>query len=105
MPIIGLAWLQPLIALWTALFAIAAAASTALLNLWHPSPGKRGQVLRRHSQSKVVGLMEHMIALCWAVAMILAVMGSILTLAPIVLVAGLLWLNHPRQNRTRIAAA
>ena len=60
----SLAVVDPLGALKTAMFATGAAASTALLNIWRPNPGRRNDVMRRHQQSKIVGLMEHMLSLC-----------------------------------------
>jgi ABC-2 type transport system permease protein len=96
-PILGLAFYSVFVAALTALFCAAAAASTALLNLWHPMPGRRTQVLRRHSQSKLVGIVEHMLSLCWAVAMVLAGLGSAWTLLAIGAAVGLLWFNRPRR--------
>ena len=45
-----------------------AIASSALVNLWRQAPSRRGLALRRHSQSKLVGLMEHLVSILWAVA-------------------------------------
>ncbi len=98
-PIIGLAFVEPAMAALTALIACAAAGSTALLNLWHPMPGKRAQVMRRHSQSKIVGLIEHMMSLCWAVAMVLAIVGSAYAALPVAAVGGILWFNRPKSAR------
>ncbi len=95
-PCLALAFVEPDMALLTVVFALGAAASTALLNMWRPHPGRRSDMMRRHQQSKIIGLMEHMIALCWAVATVLAIMMSFTTLLPIALVAALLWCNHPR---------
>ena len=96
-PLIGMMLLSPVAALITALFAAAAAASTILLNVWRPVPGQRGDVMRRHSQSKLVGLMEHCLALFWAVGMALAGFGSGWAALPVGLALGLLWLNRPRS--------
>jgi ABC-2 type transport system permease protein len=96
-PIGALAFFEPRMALWTMVCAGAAAGSTALLNFWHPMPGKRSHMLRRHAQSKIVGLMEHMMSLCWAVAMVLVVLGSAIALIPVAVVAGLLWFNRPAR--------
>jgi ABC-2 type transport system permease protein len=103
-PIIGLAFVEPLMALLTAVIACGAAASTAMLNLWHPMPGKRAQVMRRHSQSKIVGLMEHMMSLCWAVAMVLAIMGTMFAALPVAIVGGILWFNRPKVARVPVAS-
>ena len=59
-----------------------ACASTALLNIWRPCLGKRSDLLRRHQQSKLVGAVEHLLALSWAVVMAMIVAGSALALAP-----------------------
>ena len=96
LPLIGLASYSVPTALLTALFCAFAAASTALLNLWHPMPGRRTQVLRRHSQSKLVGIMEHMLSVFWAVAMVLAALGSYLTLLAVGAAMAILWFNRPR---------
>jgi ABC-2 type transport system permease protein len=96
-PCLGLAWVEPGAAFQTMLFAVGAAASTALLNIWRPHPGRRTDVMRRHQQSKIVGLMEHMLSLCWAVAIVMAVLGSMIATLPIGLVVLLLWFNRPRE--------
>jgi ABC-2 type transport system permease protein len=85
LPLIGLAIAQWEAALIAGLFAGAAGASTALLNFWHPMPGNRRGMLRRHSQSKVIALVEHAIAVLWAIAIVLALMGTILTIIPVLL--------------------
>lgn len=94
-PLAGLALLSPMVALLAALYAAAASISTALLNLWHPMPGNRRGMLRRHSQSKLMALLEHLVAMLWAVAIFLAVLGSASTLLPIVLVMALLACCRP----------
>jgi ABC-2 type transport system permease protein len=85
LPLAGLALLSPIVALLATLFAAAAGVSTALLNLWHPMPGNRRGMLRRHSQSKLMALLEHLMALLWAVAIFLAVIGSAFVILPIAL--------------------
>ena len=94
-PCLLLALAEPEMAALTAAFATGASASTALLNIWRPHPGRRSDVMRRRQQSKIVGLMEHMLSLCWAVAIVMAIMGSPLALLPLGLVALLLWFNRP----------
>ena len=103
-PCLALAWIEPEQAAQTAIFALGAAASTALLNIWRPNPGKRSDVMRRHQQSKIVGLMEHTLSLFWAVAIVMAILGSLLAFAPIALAALLLWFNKP-ANAARPSAA
>ena len=90
LPLAGLALISWQVALLTALFAAAGATSTALLNFWHPMPGNRRGMLRRHSQSKLIALIEHAIAISWAIAIVLALAGSLVTLLPVALVAGIL---------------
>lgn len=76
------------------LFSAATGASTALLNLWHPMPGNRRGMLRRHSQCTLMALLEHCPALLWAVAIFLALLGSAWMLLHIALVILLLaWLR------------
>ena len=59
--------------------------------------------MRRHSQSKLVGIMEHSLSLCWAVAMVLAALGSMLALIPIALAFGLLWFNRPKTASAKFS--
>ncbi len=84
-PLFAMTIAAPLAGIATATCAAAAASSTALLNLWHPAPGKRGDALRRYGQPKIVGILEHALALCWAVAAALLLQGSLIALAPIAL--------------------
>lgn len=85
LPILALALVAPLAALAALAMASAASASTALLNLWHPMPGNRRGMLRRHQQSKLLAMIEHIIAILWAVATVLLLMGVVWCLAPAVL--------------------
>jgi len=75
------------------LFGAGAIASAALVNLWRQAPSRRGLVLRRHSQSKLVGMMEDLVSILWAVATTTAVIGSWATVVPLAAVAGVLALN------------
>lgn len=81
-------------------FALAAATSTALLNFWHPMPGNRRGMLRRHSQSKLVAMLEHGLAMMWAFAVVLGLMGTSVLLIPLALIAGLLMLSRRLGSRT-----
>ncbi len=81
----------------TLLFGAAGATCTALVNLWHPGRGKGGTLVRQHSQSKLVGLIEHLMSLLWAVSTGIALSGSVWTLLPVSLALGLLWLNRQRS--------
>lgn len=96
LPLAGLTIAEPWAALLALVFAAGASASTAFLNFCHPMPGKRVMMLRRHSQSKLIAMMEHGLALLWAIAVVMAALGTWLTVIPLALAAGLLWLNRPR---------
>jgi ABC-2 type transport system permease protein len=65
-----------------------------MVNLWRQAPSRRGLVLRRHSQSKLVGMMEHLVSILWAIATTTAVIGSWTTLVPLAAVAAVLALNR-----------
>lgn len=92
---VPLALISPMAAAAAILFASGASISTALLNIWHPMPGNRRGMLRRHSQSKVLALMEHIIAVLWAVATVLLLLETLLFPLPIALACGVLALAAP----------
>lgn len=98
-PLLGLAWMSLETAAWTLVFSMGAAASTSLLNLWHPMPGRRGDLLRRHSQSKLVALMEHLLSLCWALGLVMAIIDPVLAAIPLSVAFGVLWLNRPKRKK------
>ncbi len=104
LPLAGLALASWRVALLTMLFAVAGAASTALLNFWHPMPGNRRGMLRRHSQSKLIALIEHAIAISWAMAIVLVVAGSTIAPLPIALVIAILGFVRSRHRRGTAAA-
>ncbi len=87
---------SPFDALAVAVFATGAAASTALVNLWHPMPARRSALMARGTQSKLVALVEHLLSLLWGIATVMLMRGSWITLLPLALVALVLWLNWPR---------
>jgi ABC-2 type transport system permease protein len=89
-PLIVLATLSVRAAIVAVLFSAGGSACTALLNFWHPMPGNRRGMLRRHQQSKLIGLVEHGLAMLWAFASVFALIGSPLTLAPLGLAAAIL---------------
>lgn len=99
LPLVGLAFISWRVAMLTALFTVAGAASTALLNFWHPMPGNRRGMLRRHSQSKLIALIEHALAICWAIAIVLTLAGSFIALLPIAIVASILGTMRSRHRR------
>ena len=101
LPVLGLAWFSLEAAAYAVIFAIGASLSTAFLNLWHPMPARRAMVLRRHSQSKLIAIMEHLLSLLWAVAMVMAVLGSYLAAIPLTIVAGILFANRPGKEKAR----
>lgn len=94
LPIAGLAIASPMSALVVLAFAAMAGTSTALINFWHPLPGNRRGMLRRHSQSKLIGLIEHGLAMLWAFAVVFALMGSWVVVAPLVLILVVLGLSR-----------
>lgn len=101
LPVAGLAMTASFVdALVVLAFAIAAGVSTALLNFWHPMPGNRRGMLRRHSQSKLVAMFEHGLAMMWAFAVVLGLMGTSIVLIPLALVVGLLALSRRLGNPT-----
>lgn len=105
LPLAALAIASPWAGLCALLFGAGAIASAALVNLWRQAPSRRGLVLRRHSQSKLVGVMEHLVSILWAVATAAAVIGSWATLVPLAAVAGVLALNWKWAAMTRSAPA
>lgn len=110
LPMLALASVSPLGALYAFGFGVCAASSTALLNFWHPMAGNRRGLLRRHSQSKIIAIAEHGIALLWAVAVVAAMVKIKFAILPIVLVLGILFLFKPktlilrRRNSPKVLA-
>ncbi len=98
-PAAALAFVSPWAAVVAMALAAGASASTALLNIWHPMPGNRRGMLRRHSQSKVLALVEHIIAVLWAVAAVLALLGLKLFAVPIILACCVLAIASPMRGR------
>ena len=103
-PILGLALASPWAAICATFFALGAGISTTVVNLWRQAPARRVMVLRRHSQSRLAALIEHFIAMLWAVACAIAIIGSWITLAPLALAALTLWLSRPRAQARRGAS-
>ena len=94
LPLAALAFASPWAGLCALLCGAGAIGSAALINLWRQAPSRRGLVLRRHSQSKLVGMMEHLVSILWAVATTTAVIGSWATVVPLAAVAAVLALNR-----------
>jgi ABC-2 type transport system permease protein len=114
LPAAGLALASMNAGLVTLAFAAAASVSTSLLNLWHPMPGNRRGMLRRHAQSKLIGLVEHLLAILWAMATVLALLGATVWPVPLLLVGlvlavahggGLEWLGRLTGARGRASLA
>ena len=99
LPIIWLGIYEPRNAAITACFALAGGACTALLNVWHPLPGRRGDLMRRHAPSKLVALMEHLFAMLLAIGVVAAVVGMKAWLIFAGAAALLLWLNYSRARK------
>ena len=93
-PLAALGVASPWAGLCALLFGAGAMGSSALVNLWRQSPSRRGLVLHRHSQAKLVGLMEHLISMLWAVASAIAVIGSWTAIVPLAAVAAVLAINQ-----------
>ena len=105
LPFAGLLYLSPHVGMLVLLFSAGASASTALLNLWHPMPGNRRGMLRRHSQSKLMALLEHLMAMLWAIAIVFAVIGTVWAALPIGLAMLLLLSCSPSRPRWRRATS
>jgi ABC-2 type transport system permease protein len=105
LPMLWFASIDPRAAALTFLFAAGAGCASACLNLWHPSLGKRRDLMRRHQQSRFVGMMEHLISLLFAVGCALALVGSLLALVAVALAIGVLWFNRKRQPRTAVGTS
>ena len=94
LPVGALAFAAPWAGFCAVFFGAGAVASSALVNLWRQAPSRRSLVLRRHSQSKLVGLMEHLVSILWAVATAIAVIGSWTVVVPLAAVAAVLAINR-----------
>lgn len=109
LPVVALAAISWAAATVAVFMTAGACVSTALLNLWHPMPGNRRGMLRRHSQSKLLALIEHIVAVLWAVGTVLALLGTVWFVAPLVLATLILLGSRPAAmayvgRRLRIAA-
>lgn len=97
-PIFSLAVIAPAAAMFAVGFSALAASSTALLNFWHPLAGNRRSLLRRHSQSKVIAIAEHGLALLWAVTVVTAMVDPAISMVPLAVIACVLWLFVPKSK-------
>jgi ABC-2 type transport system permease protein len=101
-PLMALAWAAPWGAFCALFGGLGAGVSAGLLMLWRQAPARRGMVLRRHSQSKLVALAEHWLSMLWAMATGIAAFGSWAFVAPIALAALTLWAVRPRREPTKL---
>ncbi|MCW2285473.1 ABC-2 type transport system permease protein [Rhodoblastus acidophilus] len=100
LPLAGLVWADAFVGAVTIVFATLAAASTAALNFLKPLQNRRGDLIKTHAQNKLVGLVEHGLALCWAIAALLACLRQWEAALPVGAALVLLALNAPRKPRT-----
>jgi ABC-2 type transport system permease protein len=91
-PLALLFWHAPLAGLIALAFCAGAGISCALINLWHPTDGRRRAFMRRHAQSKLIGLIEHAMLLLWAIAAAVAQIVLVLGLLPAAAALGMLWM-------------
>ncbi len=98
-PLLALANISVFAALVAAVCVAGASASTALLNFWHPMPGNRRGMLRRHAQSKLVALVEHALAMLWAITALFAIVGSEIALGPLAVALAILAVCRARHRR------
>jgi ABC-2 type transport system permease protein len=98
-PLLALANISVHAALIAAVCVAGASASTALLNFWHPMPGNRRGMLRRHAQSKLVALVEHALAMLWAITSLFAIVGSEVAFGPLAVALGILAVCRARHRR------
>ena len=104
LPTLALAYFSPRGAIIAAGFAAGAGTSTALLNFWRQTPAKRSMVLRRHSQSRLVALLEFVLTLEWAVACAISLMTGWIGLIILTPAIVLLWFLRPRNRTVRKGA-
>ncbi|MFX9054205.1 hypothetical protein ABTN50_20015, partial [Acinetobacter baumannii] len=61
----------------------------------HPMAGSRRSLLRRHSQSKIIAIAEHGLALVFAVTVVTAMVDPMYALIPLAFAGLVLWLFAP----------
>lgn len=92
LPLALLTYSAPLAGAIALVSCVLAGASCAMVNLWHPTEGRRRSFMRRHAQSKLIGLFEHALLLLIAVAAALAQMHTPVAILPALLALLVLWL-------------
>jgi hypothetical protein len=60
-------------------------------------PGNRRGMLRRHSQSKLMAMLEHLLAMLWGIGVFIAVLGSVWAALPVVLAVLVLAFFRPAR--------
>jgi ABC-2 type transport system permease protein len=106
-PLAVLVWFSPLAGLAATIGSAAAAMAAGLINVWHPSPGKRSEFRRRRAGSLLTGIGLMLITLTIAGATGLAAVASPFAVAPAALaVGGLLAMRRsPAQIAEKLAAS
>ena len=97
-PALGLFWFEPWDALLTVVFCVAGCVSTALINMWHPAPGRRESATSRHNAPKIVALKENMLAVGWAVACAAALTQEGYWVYATLSTLFFVWINRPRGD-------
>lgn len=98
---VGLAFIAPADAAIVIVCAIAGAASTALVNVWRPQPARRSAMHRRHAQSKMMALVEHLLAILWCMTTLFALQDKIAWSAMAGAAILTLWLMRPERRRAQ----
>lgn len=101
LPMLALMTIAPKATVYAVTFSALAACSTAVINFWNPMPGNRRSMLRRHSQSKVIAIAEHGLAMLWAVAVVMALVDLRFALGPIAVIGCVMWLLKPKPAAAR----
>ncbi|MEQ1697349.1 MAG: hypothetical protein ABL901_16070 [Hyphomicrobiaceae bacterium] len=101
LPMLALMTIAPKAMIYAITFSAAAACSTAVINFWNPMPGNRRSMLRRHSQSKLIAIAEHSLAMLWAVAVVMALVDLRFALVPLAVIGIVMWLLKPKQAAAR----
>jgi ABC-2 type transport system permease protein len=102
-----LIWYAPVAGLAAAAGSTFASLAAGMLNVWHPTPGKRSEFRRRRSGSLLLGLGLTFITLLIAAAAALAALPSVFAIAPAMLAMGALLVmrRSPAQIADGLAAA
>ena len=99
LPLAGLAFASPRAAAVAAVCGVGAGVSGALLMLWRQAPARRGMVLRRHSQCKLVALASIGCRCAGRPTTRSPPSGALAFVGPLLLIALTLWLIRPPPRR------